>query len=291
METYPYFLPCFTASLLSIAGIISGYFFLPETCRSLLPARDQDDEYLDSVENIEDGILTAENSFRSDEFDEMSEATPLLEENQKKHAQKISSKSICITIAYSILSFQDIIFSELFPLWAVAQTPQGLGWTAKDIGACLSIIGVISIICQIVLYPKFSQCFSPLSLYSVPMIGYLLVYTGLPLIPKLISSESTSLTWFCTILLLGLKNITGNFVFTSVMILVSNSASKDNLGYINGIAQAGAALARTMGPIVGGTIWAWSNENRYSFPFDYNFIFVVLSATVILMVIQARVML
>merc|ERR1712216_567486 len=54
--------------------------------------------------------------------------------------------------------------------------------------------------------------------------------------------------------------------FTAVMIQVNDSVADRHLGVVNGLGQSIGALARAIGPALGGMLWSISR--------NYNFIFV-----------------
>lgn len=57
-----------------------------------------------------------------------------------------------------------------------------------------------------------------------------------------------------------LKVCIANIAFIGVMVMVNNSAPAGQLGAVNGIGQSFAALARAVGPAVGGALWALSTR-------------------------------
>ena len=67
------------------------------------------------------------------------------------------------------------------------------------------------------------------------------------------------------------------------MIMINESAP-EHRGAVNGIGQSFAALARSIGPAAGGMLFSWSIQNSF-FPFNYWFVFVLLSIFSILTVI------
>jgi hypothetical protein len=56
---------------------------------------------------------------------------------------------------------------------------------------------------------------------------------------------------------------------------------------VNGIAQAGVAGVRAVGPALGGIVWAWSLNNGIGFPFNHFFIFIVIMFNIVVMFWQA----
>ena len=48
--------------------------------------------------------------------------------------------------------------------------------------------------------------------------------------------------------------------FTSVMVLISNSSLTETRGTVNGYGQALCAIGRSLGPVVGAPLFAWSEN-------------------------------
>ena len=57
--------------------------------------------------------------------------------------------------------------------------------------------------------------------------------------------------------------------FTSVMVLISNSSLTETRGTVNGYGQALCAIGRSVGPVVGAPLFAWS-ENTGNYSWSYN---------------------
>eukprot|EP00058_Branchiostoma_floridae_P009004 XP_002594492.1 hypothetical protein BRAFLDRAFT_124963 [Branchiostoma floridae] len=61
--------------------------------------------------------------------------------------------------------------------------------------------------------------------------------------------------------------------FTAIMVMVGNSAMPYFRGTVNGISQSFVALARLLGPIVGGNLFAWTTENGLPWPLNFHLVF------------------
>ena len=48
--------------------------------------------------------------------------------------------------------------------------------------------------------------------------------------------------------------------FTSIMVLISNSSLTETRGTVNGYGQALCAVGRSLGPVVGAPLFAWSEN-------------------------------
>jgi MFS family permease len=70
--------------------------------------------------------------------------------------------------------------------------------------------------------------------------------------------------------LLVISRISG---FISLFVLVGNSSLPETRGSVNGIGQSLVAISRSIAPLVGSLLFAWSENNGYSWPLDYHFVF------------------
>ena len=52
--------------------------------------------------------------------------------------------------------------------------------------------------------------------------------------------------------------------FTSIMVLISNSSLTETRGTVNGYGQALCAVGRSLGPVVGAPLFAWSENTGMS---------------------------
>ncbi|KAI8914309.1 major facilitator superfamily domain-containing protein [Gorgonomyces haynaldii] len=253
LKVYPYLLPCLCSALVSMFGFFVGYFYLPETAKSL--------------------------------NGEPNETQPLLEDNQTitEASSGVGKAALSAALAYSVLCFQEIIFVEVFPLWAV----DGIQFNSTEIGIVLAMIGVISFACQIAIYPAVAKIATPFTLFWIPCLGMCLSAFGFPFISSYLSQgDARSYLWPVLIVIFTIRTVMDNFGFTSVMILISESARPGQLGLVNGIGQSLAALSRTIGPALAGSMWAWSNTNMEA-PYDKAFVFLFIAAVNGILIIQA----
>ncbi|XP_065842034.1 uncharacterized protein [Oscarella lobularis] len=61
--------------------------------------------------------------------------------------------------------------------------------------------------------------------------------------------------------------------FTSVNVLVANSAKRSVRGSVVGLSHSAASLMRMVGPALGSFLFAWSETNGQGYPFNYHLIF------------------
>lgn len=77
------------------------------------------------------------------------------------------------------------------------------------------------------------------------------------------------------------------FCFSTVCIMISNSATKETRGIVNGASQSAASFLRTFGPSVAGYFWSFSIGPENQYPFNFHFCFVLLSLINFLSYLQA----
>lgn len=239
---YPYFLPCLISSIISSLGFVFGYFNLPETCTHLIKGYrpipqseataliwedEEDEEEVDCtipppnlIEFTQDTTAVDIPAALCDRnATEVGDSNETLTDRIRASAKSIGLQAIASSLAYSLLAFQNIIFTEVFPLWAVSKPSVGLGFNAQDIGFLFACLGVVAICCQIIIYPRASSIFTPLFLFKYPLIGLLLVFVLLPMISTYLAPSP--FVWISLFLVMGFRSLLENIIFTSVMLLVS----------------------------------------------------------------------
>ncbi|XP_019638482.1 PREDICTED: uncharacterized membrane protein YCR023C-like [Branchiostoma belcheri] len=81
--------------------------------------------------------------------------------------------------------------------------------------------------------------------------------------------------WVAVILINTIVVLGSSTAFTAVMVMIGNSALPAFRGSTNGIAQSMAALARLLGPVVFGNLFAWSTDNGLPWPLSYHLSFIL----------------
>ena len=94
----------------------------------------------------------------------------------------------------------------------------------------------------------------------LPMTSVISQY-DLPFLSELVISIS-----------LSILTVTGQWILISLFVLINNSCYTPERGVVNGIGQSFASFARFLGPYSGGTMFAWSENNKF-WPLNYHFVF------------------
>ncbi|NOT47371.1 MAG: MFS transporter [Acidobacteria bacterium] len=147
-----------------------------------------------------------------------------------------------INIVYFLLVTSFSIMTYAFVLY----TAYRFGYNAEQNGYLFAFVGIIAVIGQGVLFGRLAKRFGETRLAA---FGCLLMAASLFLIPLIgpLSGGLAALLGVCVLLSFG--NALGSPSLTS---LVSKVAHDDDQGSSLGIMQAGASLARAVGPMIGG---------------------------------------
>ncbi|KAJ3223538.1 hypothetical protein HDU81_009132 [Chytriomyces hyalinus] len=328
LKENPYFLPCFLSACVSLIGFVVGLLFLEETNEKVKSARrsvevgveDGDlstasDEHhvaastsgygslqrnltltaisespVESPQQTRACSLSA-SSLEIEDTGTRTSSQETLQASTELPASRFEAKSVIAIGAYAMFSFQNIILEEVFSLWVVSPPEDGgLGYTPTDVGICLSILGFVALYFQLVLYPSMSRSISPVTLFQTGSVLCIVPYLMYPFISGILapSLQNSTLIWFIVMTNLAMRQFCNVLCFTSIFIIINNSATDGNLGIVNGVAQTSAAFVRSIGPVLGGIMWAWSITNGMAFPFNYWFVFVLLAVWAVGTIFQAR---
>ncbi|CAG8525501.1 2081_t:CDS:2, partial [Paraglomus occultum] len=271
LKTYPYFLPCFVASLICLFGFTIGFFFLEETLESKKKQKSKS------------------TLFERTEAADKEERAPLIPKDDPPPENPSFRDILCkpvlvMVLSYVFLALQTIMYDGIYNLWCATPVKfGGLGFSTKEIGISLSCAGLFTLTWQLFVYPKTQRKFGTLNCYRTALSGYMLVYFFQPfvnVVAKKIEEGAITSIWLWPFLLLF---VFGNRIccvtaFTSSMILVTNVApTKAQLGSVHGLTQTMGSGVRAIGPASAGTLFALSLQSPFSFPFDKHFVWTILA--------------
>ncbi|KAI8828104.1 major facilitator superfamily domain-containing protein [Chytriomyces cf. hyalinus JEL632] len=320
LKENPYFLPCFVSALVSFTGFMVTALLLEETnpniklgARGVVAVDDEEQfsqplnrEHCFSAAKLKPKLISAVStdetvlgssrgaSSSTLAIEDATESTPLLSTARPESRNSaLEAASILAIAGYTMLAFQTIILDEVFNLWVV--TPRedgGLGYSSADVGISLSLISFIALYFQLRTYPFLVRFRTPLSLFRIGLALYIPPYLMHPIISGIIAPNcSTTFTYACLIINLAFLQFSNILCFTSIFIVINNSVSASNkqqLSTVTGIAQTCAAFVRSIGPALGGVLWAWSITNGMAFPFNYWFVFLAIAGMGVATWIQAQ---
>lgn len=299
---YPYLLPCLFSCVVSLVGLVAGFMYLEETLnRNTLKAHDEgmemipEETRINYEQNETNSLLSRQSSVSSystifqdtNDDDEIAiQIDGLGSRLHEEDSTRFFSASMTI-IAYTFLAFVQIVFQEIYVFWCNASVADGgLGWSSTDVGISLAFGGVFILLIQLVIFPIIQKRMGNLKLFQYSMLFQAPLMFIAPFIHDLLS-EGQWAVWLATIGHHFLRSICQTGAFTTVMVMINNSADSSSLGLVNGIAQSMASLVRGIGPALGGWLWRMSLKGGLSFPFDYHFVFTLLSILTLIAWLQS----
>nr|CAG8505015.1 1277_t:CDS:2 [Entrophospora candida] len=309
LKSFPYFLPCFVASIVSFIGLIIGYFYLPETRYMHDHQKEEGEERYVDIEDVIDissrKNLSGNNSIISygatanvdsnnsnynqspkgnniiqsyiEEYPcypETSSSSNLLKGLSKNNVTDIkvnNKQSFIMKNGEESKSKAKVKISPVTYRFAEVKDG-GLGYSSIKLAQSLALMGIIQLVSQFLIYPWLRTKVDLIKLYRITSISYVTCYLLFPLLNRLKKS---------------FMNLPLESEYGDDDEIVNNSASSETLGTVNGIGQTSSAFVRSIGPASSGSLWSWSLTNNLSFPFNDYFVFIVMSLTALIGSIQS----
>eukprot|EP00698_Gefionella_okellyi_P015467 TRINITY_DN4368_c0_g3_i1.p1 TRINITY_DN4368_c0_g3~~TRINITY_DN4368_c0_g3_i1.p1 ORF type:complete len:651 (-),score=140.30 TRINITY_DN4368_c0_g3_i1:2729-4681(-) len=181
-------------------------------------------------------------------------------------------------LLYGLLSLIYIIVDEVLTLWAMAPLESGgLNAVSWQTGTALAVGSLPLLVLQLCVYHRLERRWGANKLFMVGLISAAVLWMLCPALHYIAATGlgRVEITVLFAILMV-VRNVVSNMSFTSVMLMINDSAP-GNLGAVNGVGQMFASAARGVGPGLGGVLFAWSITDGHVFPFDFWFMFIVLA--------------
>lgn len=160
---------------------------------------------------------------------------------------------------------------------AASKAVGGLGFSSSALGLILGEGGVVLCLYTLLLYPKISRRLGPLKCFRVGILSTIPLWICFP-VSSLLGSNP-ELQWSLLLVCMAVRSVSACTTFTGVLILVSNSASPENMGAVTGLSHSFCNFFRAVGPAIGGLVWSYASGKRF---FLHQFLawdFVVLLST------------
>jgi MFS family permease len=246
--TFPYLLPNLVTAVFNLAGLIGGFLFLAEP-------------------KVERNVAADGSSY-----------PPVWRQR----------KAMLATLAYVFLGFVFVLYEEAMPLF-LAATNGGMGMMTAQIGLFQSILGGVFLVTTF-FYRYIPERIGLLKTHRLGLLMSVPLMVVTPLTAWVVK-QPTAVVWTVMVVLcvawgitgacvsfrflFSLKSFADNLSFAPIMVLIANGTRKSQLGALNGVAQSGVALMRATGPVLAGTLFAWSIEPSRNFPY---FVFLIMAA-------------
>lgn len=189
------------------------------------------------------------------------------------YKQAFQNPLTCTVLAlYMIISFSDIAFYEILPLWAVSgRAFGGLSMPSQTVGFVILINGLPGMFANFVFSRMLNKIGGPTSLLKLGVTLWLLSAFVQPFSHHLEGGMCLAVVSF----LLIVRVIGSAWTFSTTFLLIGRTAPQGHLGSINGIAQSLGCATRTLAPLLVAPLYAWSISSPHPFPFNYHLAFIV----------------
>ncbi|KAF5314228.1 hypothetical protein D9758_018295 [Tetrapyrgos nigripes] len=243
LRDFPYFLPCFLASLCNLSAIILGYFYLEETfvakaSKSSRPPPPQASSYRSA--SIEPESLI-----------------PL-----QPKPSLFTSQIIRVLTTWFFLNLLSSSYQAIVPLFCYSPySAGGVNFNPSKIGLLLSINGVTALLAQTLIFPDLERRLGPVKTYRIVITFLPLVFACLPL-AHWVYPLGVIVVWIVLGGMVAVKAISNMGIVCNNLLINNSAPSRDTLGTLNGIAQSASSLARAFGPATATSLFALSNEHN-----------------------------
>jgi len=184
---------------------------------------------------------------------------------------------LVVIVHYGVLSFHSAMFDQVFMSFLVTPVPSGgLGLTAGHYALLIAAMTLCQVFFQFQLYPNLGPPngrFSHLAVLQVGVLLYLPCYVLFPWLRTALMPNTDVLVMAVMILFTALRWLANILSFTSITVLLNAWTPPHLVPLANGLAQTTSSLARFVGPILGGMVWASSIQggpHAHAWPFNFH---------------------
>ena len=179
--------------------------------------------------------------------------------------------------SYFLLSFIDLSFNEIVPLWAMStQTVGGLAMEQMQIGWLMTFTGVLLVVYTFVLYARIVNFLGRVRSYRIGQMVFIPFCLGLTVLSQLPSDSA--ITFPLLIVMYAIGKACCSLGNSSLGLIMNRSVAKEQRASVNGLSMSVGSASKAVGPMSSAFIFAWSiADDQRPFPFDYHCVYVMLS--------------
>ncbi len=160
-------------------------------------------------------------------------------------AQVVQDRWVWLTcLCYASVCLQFVFFDETFALFLEADaSDHGLALSSYETGLCLSLVGVFLLVFQLLLFqPVFKRLGGATGAFRFSAVAAALFFALFPWIYQISTLHNSVLFWVCMSALMMVRSVLNSLQYTSVIMLVNNSAPLHCGGVVNGLGQSFASM-------------------------------------------------
>ena len=175
-------------------------------------------------------------------------------------------------VLYAVMGGVQIGFGSIFPLFMInKEADGGFDLDSSRIGLVMSASGPVQLLWQPLCVPRLTKLLGFRRLFQCTALFFATLVFCTPF-----SSLVSGVAWarFPVLIFIWLSFTTAcNTGFSTVFVLLANSAPKQLRGTVNGMAQTCVAATRILGPALFSNLFAWSMDHASGWPMDYHLVF------------------
>lgn len=138
----------------------------------------------------------------------------------------------------------------------------GLGMPPRDVGLAMSVLGILGIVMQLVIYPIVNNKLGVVRSWRIFLLCFPIAYVLVPYLAIVPSKtpppaeKDGILVWLALCFVLFVQVTGRTFALPATTILVNNASPHPSvLGTMHGIGQSLSSAGRTVGPSLGGALY------------------------------------
>lgn len=159
--------------------------------------------------------------------------------------------------AYFVLSFIDLSFSEIIPLWAIASgAAGGLGMQQQRIGFLMTFTGCLQVAYTMVFYPVIVGYLGRVQSFRKGQIFFIPFCLGITLLNHFSTGSFTQFTLL--VFMFAIARACCSLGNSSIGLIVNRCVRTEQRASINGLSMGVGSMAKAIGPMVSTYLFAWS---------------------------------
>jgi len=209
----------------------------------------------------------------------------------EKPPSLMSQLPIVVIVQYGVMALHTTTHDQIFLSYLVSDYDSGgLNLNAAHFAQLIALMSFVQIAYQFYLYPNIGPPrgrFSHLAMFRIGTFMFIPAYLSVILYRPLhnVQPDDSNIVLMAALSISTAIRYCGiTFGYTAISILLNYMTPPHAVGYANGFGQSIVSLARCVGPVLGGYVWALSVKDR---PTGYYLGFVLCAGVCALSVVQS----
>ncbi|KAF2073135.1 hypothetical protein CYY_005551 [Polysphondylium violaceum] len=219
------------------------------------------------------------------------------EENNPRPLKDLYKDKIVIyaCVSYAFLGLMFTMFDEVFPVWSPIprirdpETGQvsggGFNFESRQIGILQSCAGAFALVIQLTVFPNVVAFLGLLKTYRFALLMVLPTWLLLPELSRFVILDPSeihthsypAIFWVLLFPAYLCQSFASELTFIAIIVMISNSALPKDMALVNSIAQFLVSISRSIGPIMGSSILAFSVSHNLHYPLDFRLVFILMA--------------